>query len=160
MSLRSAAAVFARLEDRLGPLTAERVAAAGAARLRMLGVTRQKASYAAGAAREIDSGRFDLAGLARLPDDEARARLMTLRGVGPWTADIYLLMALRRPDVWPAGDLALRASLVELFRLRPGADPAARMEAIAGAWRPWRSVAARLLWVEYLSNRKAAREAG
>jgi len=152
VSLRSARAIHGRLKRRLGPLTAQRVAAAGETRLRALGLTRQKASYAASAARAIVSGRFDLAGVGRLSDDDARARLMTLRGVGPWTADIYLLMALRRPDVWPAGDLALRAALVRLGRLRPDADPDAGMQAIAGAWRPWRAVAARLLWVEYLAR--------
>jgi len=157
VSLRSAEATYRRLERGIGPLTAERVASAGPARVRARGVTRQKASYGVEAARAIASGRFDLHALGRLPDAAARDRLMTLRGVGPWTADIYLLMALRRPDVWPVGDLALQASLRRIGRLREGGDPRAGMERVGAAWRPWRAVAARLLWMEYLAERAAAR---
>jgi DNA-3-methyladenine glycosylase II len=86
-----------------------------------------------------------------LEDDAARAQLMKVVGIGRWTADIYLLMALLRPDIWPAGDLALASAVQRLTELPaiPGPD---QMEAIGAIWRPWRAVAARLLWHYYLSN--------
>jgi len=160
VSLRSAAVTWQRLKRGLGPLTAERVAAAGPARVRARGVTRQKASYGVEAARAIATGRFDLSAVGRLPDAEAKNRLMTLRGVGPWTAEIYLLMALCRPDVWPAGDLALQASLRRLGRLTGAGDTARIADRVAACWRPWRAVAARLLWMEYLAVRAAGQEGG
>ncbi len=91
--------------------------------------------------------------LSRADDGAARAALLEVRGIGPWTADIYLLMALRRPDVWPDGDVALAAAAhrVKRLRQRPNFD---RLRKIAAKWRPWRSVAARILWHHYLSERQ------
>src|SRR5256886_8804738 len=88
---------------------------------------------------------------AALDNGEARAALIRLRGVGAWTANIYLLMALGRADIWPAGDLALVAAVREVKRLRslPSAD---RIDRITRAWSPWRAVAARVLWHHYLST--------
>jgi DNA-3-methyladenine glycosylase II len=149
VSLASAAAVYRRLEAGLGRLTSGSVAAAGERRIRVLGVTRQKASYLVRLARAVDSGRLDLAALACLPDDEARAALLRLKGIGPWSADIYLLMALRRPDVWPAGDLALATAARAIKRLRRRPSPE-RLTRLAEPWRPYRSVAARMLWQHYL----------
>ena len=85
-------------------------------------------------------------------DEDAHRALVALTGVGPWTASIYLLMALRRPDVWPANDLALVASVAAIKGLERRPD-VAQMEALAAPWRPWRSVAARLFWHDYLSRR-------
>jgi DNA-3-methyladenine glycosylase II len=149
VSLASAAAVFRRIEIGLGRFTPGAVAAAGEARIRALGVTRQKASYLVRLARTVESGRLDLAALARLPDDEAHAALVRLEGIGPWSADIYLLMALRRPDVWPAGDLALATAAHAVKRLRRRPSPE-RLARLAEPWRPYRSVAARILWQHYL----------
>jgi DNA-3-methyladenine glycosylase II len=151
VSLASAAAVYGRLGRSLGRVTPATVAAAGERRLRRLGVTRQKASYLALLAGEMEDGAFDLAALGRLPDREVREALQRLKGIGAWSADIYLLMALRRPDVWPAGDLALATAAARVKRLRARPSPD-RLTRIADRWRPWRSVAARMLWQHYLAG--------
>lgn len=155
VSLASGRAAFERLARAAGGTTPERVAALTPARLRAAGVTRQKAGYVLELAHAIAAGRFDPARLARLPDDEARAALLALKGVGPWTAEVYLLMALRRADAWPAGDLALQIAAKEALRLREVPD-AARLERLGERWRPWRAVAARILWQHYLRTRTPA----
>jgi DNA-3-methyladenine glycosylase II len=154
VSLASARALYRRLELRLGRVEPAGVLAFGTTGLQGLGFTRQKAGYACGVAEAIVSERLLLRSLGRCDDEAAAARLVALRGVGPWTAAIYLLMALRRPDVWPPGDLALHKALARLSgadRL-PTSDEAAR---IADRWRPYRAVAARILWHGYLSDRPA-----
>jgi DNA-3-methyladenine glycosylase II len=101
-------------------------------------------------AQAVVSGRLDLARLARRSEDEVRSSLLQLRGVGPWTVDIYLLMALRRPDAWPTGDLALAKAFKTVRGLRkvPSYDD---LDRAARVWTPWRGVAARILWHHYLS---------
>jgi DNA-3-methyladenine glycosylase II len=152
VSLASARSTFERVRTRVSPLTPEGLAALGQRRLRALGVTRQKASYCRGLAREIVQGSLDMGGLSRMDDDAVRAELTAVRGIGPWTADIYLLMALRRPDVWPSRDLALAAAAGRVKRLRRSPSPE-RLTRLAEAWRPYRSVAARMLWQHYLAER-------
>jgi DNA-3-methyladenine glycosylase II len=151
VSLRSAAAAYARLQAVAGRVTPARVASIGERELRAAGLTRQKAAYCRGLASAVVVGGLDLGRLDGLPDDEVRSALVELPGIGPWTADIYLLMALRRPDVWPKGDLALARALQRVKRLRraPAED---RMARIARTWAPWRAVAARVLWHFYLSS--------
>jgi DNA-3-methyladenine glycosylase II len=151
VSLRSATAAYARLQALAGRVTPARVAAIGERDLRAAGLTRQKAAYCRGVANAIVAGGLDLGGLDGLPDDDVRAALIELPGIGPWTADIYLLMALRRPDVWPNGDLALARALQRVKRMRraPGED---RMARVARTWAPWRAAAARVLWHFYLSS--------
>lgn len=153
VSLASAKAVFGRLQTTLGKVTPERVADAGVSTLRDVGFTAQKAGYCNDLAVEIHEGRLDLRAISRSDDARARERLMAIRGVGPWSADIYRLMALRRPDVWPDGDLALAesAKILKRLRKRPSVD---RLRRMARAWKPWRSVAARILWHNYLSLRR------
>ncbi len=153
VSLASAATLFRRLDRTIaGGMAAPAVADLGSAGLRRLGVTRQKASYLASLAQRVAGGDLNLRSLARLNDADAAAKLTALHGVGPWSAGIYLMMALRRPDIWPRGDLALHVALARLRRQnrRPSSEEAARY---AERWSPWRSVAARILWHEYLSNR-------
>ena len=151
VSLRSAAAAYARLQAVAGRVTPARVASISERSLRAAGLTRQKAAYCRGLANAIVGGGFDLGRLDRLADDEVRSALIELPGIGPWTADIYLLIALCRPDVWPTGDLALAKALQRIKRLKriPGDD---RMTRMARSWAPWRAVAARLLWHDYLSS--------
>ena len=98
-------------------------------------------------------GRLDLDAVAAADDAQARARLTSLLGIGRWTADIYLLMALGRPDVWPTGDLALAGAMRRAKRL-DALPTSAEQEVIAEAWRPWRAVAARLLWHAYLAGER------
>src|SRR2546428_7772538 len=151
VSLASGRAAYARLETVAGEVTPGSVAALDDALLQGAGLTRQKVSYIRGLAQAIVAGEFDPSALAYLDDDAARTALIKLRGVGLWTADIYLLMALGRADIWPAGDLALVAAMREVKRMRslPSSD---RVERITRAWSPWRAVAARVLWHHYLST--------
>jgi DNA-3-methyladenine glycosylase II len=152
VSLESAVAAFARLERLLGAVEPESFLTLDHARLRELGFSRQKAEYGRGLAQSIVDGRLDLSALAAASDDEVRSSLVSFRGVGRWTADVYLLFALRRADAWPTGDLALAKSVQELWGLEPSATWA-ELDAWAGRWRPWRAVAARFLWHDYLSRR-------
>ena len=120
--------------------------------LKAVGFSHQKTRYVRILAEKIRCGSLDLDGLQRLDDEEVMGALTSLTGIGPWTAGIYLLMALGRPDVWPRGDLALLSAMSEVKELErvPSNDEAA---IIADGWRPWRSVAARILWHHYLSER-------
>jgi DNA-3-methyladenine glycosylase II len=152
VSLASARALEARLVATLGPHAPDVFLERGERGLRRLGLTRQKARYCFGLARAVREGTIDLDGLASLDDGAAAEALTRLDGVGPWTAQIYLLMVLLRPDVWPHGDLALLSTLREVKRMRRAPTPS-RVAAIAGTWRPYRSVAARMLWQEYLARR-------
>jgi len=151
VSLASGRAAFLRLERAAGEATPERISAMTVAQLRAAGITRQKAEYVSLLAKATASGAFDPRRVARLADEEARTALVSLKGIGPWSADVYLLMALRRADAWPSGDLALQIAAKEVLRLRSLPD-ATRMEALGERWRPWRAVAARLLWHHYLST--------
>ena len=153
VSLASAKACFDKLSARIGDVSPENLLELNDAELRSIGFSRQKAGYARHLSEAVLSGQIDLDSLIRLPDDEVRAEMMKLKGVGIWTSDIYLLMALLRPDVMPKGDIALHAA----WRSASG-EPRPNSDAfllIAERWRPFRSVAARLLWHFYLSEREA-----
>lgn len=154
VSLASARAAFERLLAVVPTLTPETFLTLDNETLRRVGFSRQKTLYCKLAAAAIVSGAFDLDALASLDDDTARAALMSLKGVGHWTAEIYLLRALLRPDAWPSGDLALQIAAQEVKGL--SARPtAAELDELAERWRPWRAVAARLLWQHYLHKRGA-----
>lgn len=155
VSLASAQATFDRLavaaaQD--GGVTPARFLALSDAELLAFGFSRQKARYGRALAAAIVAGDLELDGLARLDDDAARAALQAIPGIGPWTSTIYLLMVLGRPDVWPAGDIALAQAVADVRGLERRPD-AAEMVTIGDRWRPWRSVAARLFWHDYLSRR-------
>jgi DNA-3-methyladenine glycosylase II len=152
VSLASARSLFARLDRGMGGVAPAAVLAQGHAGLRALGLTRQKAAAVHDLAGHVESGELPVARLGRLSDDAARAALLRVRGIGPWTADIYLLMALGRPDVWPRGDLALHRMLqaIDPERSPPTSDEASER---AARWAPWRAVAARILWHGYLGAR-------
>jgi len=152
VSLASARAVYRKLCDRTGRPTANRFLELDDTELRGCGFSRQKAAYCRGLAETVAAGKLKLGRLARFDDEAVRATLLRIRGIGNWTADIYLLMALRRPDVWPLGDLALDNALREVKRLRKRPTEK-RLAKITRAWVPWRSVAARVCWHHYLSVR-------
>jgi DNA-3-methyladenine glycosylase II len=152
VSLASAQAAFDRLSAAAEPLTPARFGQLDDAQLLAIGFSRQKARYVRNLARAITSGELDLDGLAGRDDKEVHRALVALTGIGPWTAAIYLLMALRRPDIWPANDMALVVAVAAVRGLERRPD-LLEMEALAEPWRPWRSVAARLFWHDYLSRR-------
>ncbi len=151
VSLSSADAMYHRLIDHIEPLTHKTVLAAGAPFLRSFGITRQKATYFINVAEAIQKGNLDLAGLAKESDETAVEQLTAIKGIGPWTAKIYLLMALRRPDVWPVGDIALATAIKNLKRL-PARPTQPELSNIAKAWCPHRATAARMLWHYYLNG--------
>jgi len=154
VSLASAQAIYRRLATAVEQVRPENILALGTVGLQGLGLTRQKASYACGLALQVLEGQLALDRLGRYDDDEARERLMRVRGIGLWTANIYLLMALRRPDIWPSGDLALHKALGRLDST--GRVPSSgEAEQLAARWRPLRAVAARILWQAYLAERAA-----
>jgi DNA-3-methyladenine glycosylase II len=152
VSLESAQATFTKLENSIGAIDPQRFLSLDDSRLLVIGFSRQKASYVRGIAQEIVAGELDLDDIESMDNDQARNRLMEFRGVGPWTADTYLLFALRRSDAWPSGDLALEKAVHELKGLSsiPSTD---EVDRIAENWRPWRGVAARILWHHYLKER-------
>lgn len=154
VSLASAQASFTRLQKAVTKVTPERVRALSLTEIRTLGITRQKAEYCWGLARTICDGELNLSQVSRADESVARETLVRVRGIGSWSADMYLLMALCRPNVWPDGDIALAESARRLKRLRtrPSFE---RLRRIANAWEPWRAVAARILWHTYLAERQA-----
>jgi DNA-3-methyladenine glycosylase II len=154
VSLASADAMFTRLRNSIGRVSSARVAQLSTTELRRIGFTRQKAGYCLGLAQQIEDGELSLRRFAKCDDATVRRTLTQVRGIGPWTADIYLLMALRRPDVWPDGDLALATAVRRLKRLRVQPAPD-RLRRIADSWRPWRSVGARILWHFYLCQARS-----
>lgn len=153
VSLASAEAARQRLVAAAGAVEPAAIVKTGEETLRAAGLTRQKSRYIVALAADVLDGRSDLDAIAMVGDDEARSRLTGMLGIGRWTADIYLLMALRRPDIWPTGDLALAGSMRRAKGLaaRPTGD---EQLAIAERWRPWRAVAARLLWHAYLAGER------
>ena len=154
VSLGSAKSMLGRLEAAIQPFTPERFLALGESCLRSLGVTRQKSAYLVHLSDAIVSGRLKLKALTRLSDDQVLVQLTGIKGIGLWSANIYLLMAMRRADIWPAGDLALAVAIKELKGLTARPSPE-ELERIAEQWRPHRAVAARMLWQYYL-GRKAS----
>jgi DNA-3-methyladenine glycosylase II len=152
VSLESGAAMYRRLARLTGRVTPANVLAAGEHRLRSIGVTRQKTGYLLDLAQRIVASDLDLGALENETEGVARRELISIKGIGPWTADAYLLSASRRPDMWPVGDRALQVGSAEVLGLAtvPG-EP--ELEMIGEPWRPIRAAAARLIWHSYLSER-------
>ena len=155
VSLESAQATFTKLEKATGTVNPESFLSLEDKTLRAIGFSRQKTSYVQALARGIVGGNINLEALRVMKNSAVRKSLMKVRGIGAWTADTYLLFSLRRPDAWPSGDLALAKAIQELKRwpTTPGYD---EVDRIANRWRPWRAVAARILWHHYLSERGRA----
>ncbi|WP_128565571.1 DNA-3-methyladenine glycosylase family protein [Methylobacterium crusticola] len=155
LSTASAGAIWARLKDRVPDLTAAALAAAPDAALREAGLSAPKIRTLRAVAAAVAAGHLPLDRLHALPADEAHRLMVAVHGIGPWTADVYLLFCLGHPDAFPAGDLALQeaARLADGLEARPSA---AHLAARAELWRPWRGVAATVLWAYYA--RAKARE--
>ena len=152
VSLASAQAAFDRLRAAADPLTPARFLELSDAELLAVGFSRQKARYGRALAAAVVDGSLDLDGLDGLEDDAVHGALQAIPGIGPWTSTIYLLMVLGRPDVWPVGDIALAESVGQVKGLGRRPD-ATEMAGLGETWRPWRSVAARLFWHDYLARR-------
>lgn len=148
ISLQAGEAIWRRLAAALTPLTPETVLQHSEEALMQLGLSRAKARCFRAVASAAQTGALDFAALQRLSDDDVLPRLTAIPGVGPWTAMIYLLSALGRADAWPVGDVALHVSAQHLMGLEVRPDKNSMM-ALAEPWRPWRAVAARLLWSHY-----------
>lgn len=153
VSLSSARAAFDRLLAAANPLTPERFLQLDDAQLKSVGFSRQKTSYGRCLAEAIVRRDLDVFALNSMNDEAVSSELMKIKGIGRWTSDIYLLMALLRPDVWPTGDLALAVAVQQIKRLRQRPTEE-ELYLISSAWHPWRSVAARLLWHYYLSRHR------
>ena len=148
LSTASAKAIWQRLNQAFDPFDHAAVLRARSAKLARAGLSAPKIRTLKAVAKAIDRGDLDLPALVEKPADEAHAALMAVHGIGPWTADIYLLFCLGHADVWPAGDLALQEATRLLLALetRPTAK---EMGALAECWRPWRGAAACMLWTYY-----------
>jgi DNA-3-methyladenine glycosylase II len=157
VSLKSAKSMLNRIEAAIQPFTPVRFIELGDTYLRSLGLTRQKSAYLLHLSTSIVNGELSFTRLARMTDDEVRLVLTRIKGIGSWSADVYLLMAMRRADIWPAGDLALAVAMKDLKALpeRPGPN---ELERFAEKWRPHRAVAARMLWQYYLGKKNSHQE--
>lgn len=155
VSIDAAAAMHKRLVGLCRPLAPQAFLTLDDATLRSCGFSRQKMGYARDLAAAVACGKFDFARLAQSDDEAALAELLAIRGIGRWSAEVYLLFALGRPDIWPAADLGLQVAVGDHLGLgsRPGELELRRR---GEAWRPWRSVAACLFWQSYLHARGRA----
>jgi DNA-3-methyladenine glycosylase II len=155
VSLASALSAFNKLKEKVGEITPETVLSLSDDELRGCYFSRQKTVYVRALALAVGEGRLCFELLKQMPDAEVTRNLTEIKGIGQWTADIYLLMALRRADVMPRGDIALHAAWRQLAGLeaRPSADEFLQ---IAERWSPFRAVAARFLWHYYLSEKKSS----
>lgn len=152
VSVASATAIWQRVQTTVDPMTAEAMAGTSEEALRAAGLSRPKMRTLRAISEAVVAG-FDLDALAALPPEDVHARLVAVHGIGPWTADIYLMFCLGRGDAWAPGDLALQIAAQTAMNLkeRPDRDELMR---IGERWRPWRGVAARLLWAYYAATKK------
>ena len=148
VSKASAAAIWLRMEEALAPMEPAHVDGLQEADFRAAGLSGPKIKAVKSLTTAIVKGELDFAALETLDDQTVAERLCSVKGIGPWSAEVYLLSCLGRPDAWPGGDLALQIAAADAFGLAARPDTKAMAE-MAEAWRPWRSVAARLLWAYY-----------
>lgn len=151
VSLASALAALNKLRERLTDITPQAFLALTDEELKACYFSRQKTIYTRGLATELSSGRLDLASLETLPDEDVRARLISLKGIGHWTIDVYLMFVLQRTDLFPIGDLAAINALRRVKQL-PRDTPRDHLLAAAAGWQPNRTIATMLLWHLYLSS--------
>ncbi len=159
VSVASANAIWTRVAGSVRPLTPEALLAADDDALRACGLSRPKIRYARALAERCLSGALDLGGLHDMPDEAAAGALVAVPGIGRWTAEVYLLFALGRRDVLPAGDLALLSAAQRLFGLPERPEPAGLLDR-GEIWRPWRGAVAHLLWRYFSATRPARQNEG
>jgi DNA-3-methyladenine glycosylase II len=153
VSVASAEAIWNRLAERVAPFTPQQLAATEEPDLKAAGLSAPKIRTLRAVSAAVITGVIDLEQLADLPPADAHAAMTALHGIGPWTADIFLLFCAGHPDIWPAGDLALQNAVADAFSLagRPTEKPC---RSLAEVWAPWRSIAARLFWAYYKARRE------
>jgi DNA-3-methyladenine glycosylase II len=149
----AAASIWARFKTAVGPFTPQQFLATSEETLRAVGLSRPKIRTLTGIAAAAADG-FDLIAVHDLPAEQAMATMTSLKGIGPWTAEIYLLFCVGHPDIFPAGDLALQVGVQHGLKLRKRPDEK-KLRKIAEKWAPWRGVAARLFWVYYRKRRES-----
>ena len=153
LSTASANAIWERLKAAFDPLDHTAILRARTSKLARIGLSAPKIRTLKAIANAIDRGELDLPSLVHQPADEAHRGLTAVHGIGPWTADIYLLFCLGHADAWPAADLALQEAMRLLFGL--GARPTTKeMGPLAETWRPWRGAAACVLWSYYRASKR------
>ncbi|MCO5090576.1 DNA-3-methyladenine glycosylase 2 family protein [Bosea sp. (in: a-proteobacteria)] len=153
LSVASASAVWNRFAGVLTPLTPQRILTASDEEMRLTGLSRPKQRTLRALAAALVEGRFAFEALEHASPEEVHARMTALPGIGPWSADIYLMFCLGHRDGFAAGDLAIQEAARHAFGLSARPKPAA-LQAMAEAWRPWRGVAARLLWADYALTKR------
>jgi DNA-3-methyladenine glycosylase II len=158
LSVAAGDTIFSRVKAKVAPFDPPTLLAMPAEDLRACGLSAPKQKHMKTIAAAILDGSLDLKRVRVLHDDDARAHLTAIKGIGPWTADIYLMSSLGRADVWPVGDVALQAAIARALKLRKRPNEKG-MEKISKAWRPWRTIAARLFWTHEDSLRKEKRDA-
>ena len=151
VSLTSAKATFEKLSDKMGLIKPKDFLSLNETELKAVGFSWQKTKYCRIVARKIIDGDLNLDLFEEITDKEVKEKLMTIKGIGHWTSDIYLLMVLLRPDVWPHGDRALAVAAYEVFEMDNIPDYST-LQKRAISWKPFRSVAARILWHHYLNT--------
>jgi DNA-3-methyladenine glycosylase II len=158
LSIAAADTIFGRVKEKVVPFDPPTLLATPAEVLRACGLSAPKQKHMKTIAAAILDGSLDLKRVRNMHDDDARAHLTAVKGIGPWTADIYLMGSLGRADIWPVADVGLQASITRVLNLRKRPNEK-QMEKLSKNWRPWRTVVARLLWVHEDGIRKEKREA-
>lgn len=152
VSLASAYAAFKKLKERIGYVTPSKILALTDVELRACYFSRQKIVYARELAKAIQSKQLNLRKISSIHEDEIRFELKKIKGIGDWTVDVYLMHALQRTDLFPLGDIALVNSLKEVKKIN-GHTTKEDLLAIAEPWRPFRTIAAMILWHSYIKKR-------
>jgi DNA-3-methyladenine glycosylase II len=158
LSAASADAIWARVVKEVRPFNAKTLLGTSDDALRKTGLSRPKIKTLRAVAGAVAARRLNLAGVSAMSDQDAHEHLTAVWGIGPWTADIYLMFCAGRPDAWSSGDLALQLSVQRAFKLDDKPTPA-ELDEIAERWRPWRAVAARMLWSYYAETKPSAARA-
>ena len=158
LSVAAADTIFGRVKDKVVPFTPDQVLAAESEVLRACGLSAPKQKHMKSIASAIVEGLLDLKRVRAMHDEDARAHLTAVKGIGPWTADIYLMTTLGRADIWPVADVGLQAAIHRAFGLRKRPNEK-QMEKLSKNWRPYRTVAARMFWTHEDGIRRAKKDA-
>jgi DNA-3-methyladenine glycosylase II len=158
LSVAAADTIFGRVKQKVSPFAPAELLATAPETLRACGLSAPKQKHMKSIATAILDGTLDLERLRTMGDEDARAHLTAVKGIGPWTADIYLMASLGRADIWPVGDVGLQAAIHRALNLRKRPNEK-QMEKLSKPWRPWRTVAARMFWIHEDLIRKEKRDA-